>query len=244
MNLISRKSKWPLYQQVYESLRRDIVAGQWKPGDLLPTEAELVARFRVSTITVRQALEMLHGEGLIYRQRGRGTFVAHPSLEQNLVRIVSFTQDMERRGFKPGSRVLAAELIPAPAEIAEKLDVPPGEELARLERLRLADDEPLSLETSYLVHRACRGVLERHDYASFSLREALERDFGLRIARARQSIRAVAAPAALARTLSLAARAPVLLIERVAFTQDDTPLEFLRILYRGDRYTLHNELQG
>ena len=126
---------------------------------MLPAESELMQRFGVSRITVRQVLDMLVRDGLIYRQQGRGTFVAHPTIEQTQVRIVSFTEDMRQRGFRPGTEVLEAGLMPAPADIAGKLAVEPGEELAHLRRLRLADDEPMSIEDAYLVHRYFPGVL-------------------------------------------------------------------------------------
>ena len=128
MNRINRQSKLPLYHQLYEILRDDILSGEWQPGDMIPPESELVKRYQVSRTTVRQVLDMLVNEGLIYRQQGRGTFVAHPTVEQALVRIISFTDDMRQRGFKPGTTVLSSGLIPAPQDIAEKLEVEPGEE--------------------------------------------------------------------------------------------------------------------
>jgi GntR family transcriptional regulator len=139
--------------------------------------------------------------------------------------------------------VLFSGLVPAPEEVAKKLAIRPGEELARLDRLRLADGEPMSVEESYLVHRYCPGVLEG-DYASSPLREALERDYGLRLVRARQVIRAIPATPRLARLLAIKSRSPLLSIERVSFSQRETPVEFLRIYYRGDRYSLYNDLQG
>jgi GntR family transcriptional regulator len=244
MITLNRQSKLPLYHQLYEALRAGILSNYYKPGDMLPPESELVERYKVSSITVRQALDLLHKEGLIFRQRGRGTFVAHPRLDQNLMRIVSFTQDMPTRGFRATSRVLGSSVVPAPEEIAEKLLIEPGEELARLERLRLADDEPMSIEESHLIHRYFPGVLSRHDYAVHSLREALERDYGIRTVRATQTIRAIPAPARLARVLSVRPNAALLFIERVTYSQDNIPIEFLRIYYRGDRYVLHNELNG
>ena len=243
MDRINRTSKLPLYHQLYEILRADILHGKWEPGDMLPPESELVERYQVSRTTVRQVLDMLVNEGLIYRQRGRGTFVAHPTLEQGLVRIVSFTQDMRQRGCKPGTEVLFSGLVPAPEDIAKKLEIEPGEELARLDRLRLADGEPMSIEESHLVHRYCPGVLEG-DYAANSLREALERDHSIRLVRAKQVIRAILAPSKLAGLLSIPSKSALLFIERISYSQQDVPVEFLRIYYRADRYSLYNELQG
>jgi GntR family transcriptional regulator len=243
MDTINRTSKLPLYQQIYDILRAELARGQWQPGDLIPTETDLMARFGVSRIIVRHALDLLVQDGLIYRQRGKGTFVAHPPIEQALTRIISFTDDMRRRGFQPGTSVLSAELIPATPALAEPLRVPVGEELAHIQRLRLADGEPLAVEDSYLIHRHCPGILA-HDYASKPLRETLEGVYGVRMARASQTIRAVAVPPALAGALNVKRGAPVLSIERASFSDEGLPLELLRIYYRGDRYALYGELTG
>lgn len=240
---VSPQSNAPLYQQIYQLLRDQIRHGAWHPGDLFPSETSLMEKYDVSRATVRQALEELVADGLIYRRRGRGTFVSAPSVEQNLVRIVSFTEDMRRRGLKPGTALLGAELVPATEAIATKLQIEEGEELARIERLRLADGESMSVEVSYLVHRYCPGVLEA-DYTQHSLRQILEQKYGIRMTRAEQTIQAVAASRTMARHLSIEARAPLLFIERTTYSEYDTPVEFLRIYHRGDRYTLHNELRG
>jgi GntR family transcriptional regulator len=244
MTALDSHSKIPLYRQLYEILRARIARSELKPGDMLLPEIQLMSQYGAGRVTVRQALDLLVQDGLIYRERARGTFVAHPKLEQNLVRIVSFTQDMQQRNLRASTKVLASELIKANVELAEKLQIASGDELARLERLRLADREPLSVEESFLVHRYCPNVLKKHNYATYPLREALERDFNLRLVRAKQIIRAIAANAKLAPVLSVPQRVPLLHIERVSFSQDNVPIEFLRIWYRADRYSLHNELQG
>jgi GntR family transcriptional regulator len=243
MDLIARGSKLPFYHQLYEILHGKIVRGEWKPGDTIPPESELIEQYQVSRVTVRQALDILVNEGLIYRQQGRGTFVAHPAVEHGLVRLINFTQDMCNRGFEPGTKVLFSALVPAPPDIAEKLEIEPGEELACLERLRLADGEPMSIEKSNLIHRYCPGVLQ-HDFTSDSLREYLDRTYGIRWAHAKQVIRAILALPDLAHLLSVRPKSPLLYIERVSYTERNIPLEFLRIYYRGDRYSLHNELQS
>jgi GntR family transcriptional regulator len=243
MDRINRYSKLPLYHQLYEIVRTSILSGHWRPGDMLPPESELIAKYEVSRTVVRQVLDMLVNEGLIYRQRGRGTFVSHPTVEQSLVRIVSFTDDMRQRGCEPGTEVLYSGLVPAPEDIAAKLEIEPGEELARLDRLRMADGEPMSIEQSYLVHRHCSGVLDG-DYESNPLREALERRYNIRWARARQVIRATPATPEMARLLAIKPRSALLHIERVSYSQENIPVEFLHIYYRGDRYSLHSELQG
>ncbi len=241
---INRNSKVPLYQQLYDIVQRRIRRGDWKPGDRIPSESELLEMFQVSRSTVRQVLELLNHQGFINRQPGRGTFVVQPTIEQTLTRIVSFTEDMRRRGFVPESRMVSSGLVPAPREIAERLSVEVGEELARLERLRLADGKPMSIEESFLVHRYCPGVLERRDYTSAPLRETLEQDYGIRLVRAQQTIRAIQSPPDLSLILEIPRRVPLLSVERVTFSDREIPIEFLRIYYRADRYVLYNELQG
>ena len=238
---INRQSKLPYYQQLYEILRGKIDNQEWKPGDRIPPESDLITQYRVSRSTVRQVLEMLVQEGLIHRYRGRGSFVSQRTLEESMTRIVSFTEDMRQRGFEPGTRILLTGLLPADREMADKLQVPEGEELARLERLRLANGEPMSLEESFLVHRYCPGVLQ-HNYAVQPLRETLEREYGLRLVYAKQIIHAIPAPARLVNLLEIQPRSPLLFIERVSYSQGGIPIEFLRISYRADRYSLYNEL--
>jgi GntR family transcriptional regulator len=210
---------------------------------MIPPESDLIESYQVSRTTVRQVLDLLTNEGLIYRQQGRGTFVAHPTVEQTLVRIVNFTEDMRMRGCEPSSRVLYTGLVQAPPDIAEKLQVEPGEELARLQRLRLADGEPMSVEESYLVHRYCPGILQG-DYESNSLREALARKYGIRWTHAKQTIRAILASRELADTLGVKPKSALLFVERVSYSQENVPVEFLRIHYLAERYVLYSELQG
>jgi len=240
--MINRFSKQPLYDQLYRLLRGKIQDGMWQPDDMLPTETELMKQYELSRATVRQALDLLVNDGLIYRQRGRGTFVARPTIEQILGRIISFTEDMQSRGFKPHTTILNRALLAAPEEIAEALQAAPGTELAHIERLRLADDEPMSIESSFLIHRMCPGVIERYD-GSGSLRHLLEQSYGIRLVHARQKIRAVAAARPLADQLGIDRGAPLLYIERVSFSDTGAAVELLRTFHRGDRYTLYHELR-
>jgi GntR family transcriptional regulator len=240
-NFITRTSRLPLHHQLYDLLRGKIRSGEWKEGQMIPAEPELINQYEVSRSVIRQVLNRLVNEGLIFRQQGRGSFVAERSLEEGLSRIISFTEDMRQRGLTPKTHVLFAGLVPAPEVIAERLGIQAGDELARLERLRLANDEPMSIEETYLVHRYFPGVLNE-DYAGISLRENLYLKYHVRINHARQVIRAVQASSEQARLLTTKGRTPLLFIERVSFSEQNQPVEFLRIYYRGDRYSLYNDL--
>ena len=239
---LSRSSKTPLYFQLYQILYANIIKGVWKPDDLLPTEAELGETYGLSRATVRQAFDMLVNQGWVYRRQGQGTFVSRPTFEQNLNRIISFWEDMHLRGLKPGTRVLSSEIISATDEMVENLEVTPGAELASLVRLRLADDEPLSVEHSFLVYQYCPGILEQN-YADNSLRKMLVDEFNIHLVKARQKIRAVPASRKMAELLEVDVNAPLLHLERVSYNDQGIPIEFLRIHLRGDRYTFYAELR-
>lgn len=243
MSTILTDSPISYYQQLYTILRDELTRGKWKAGDRMPSEAELIAAFGVSRITVRQAFDLLVNDGLVYRRRGSGTFVASRPVEQGLNRIVCFNEDMEQRGLRPETRLITAHLEPAEVDIALRLDIAPGAELAVLERLRLADGEPMSVERAYLVHRLCPGVLDG-DYVHTSLHKALLEQFGIRLARAEQAIRAIPADKGIANTLSVLPGTPLFYIERVSFRQAGIPVEYLQIYQRGDRYVLYNELRA
>jgi GntR family transcriptional regulator len=150
---------------------------------------------------------------------------------------------MQQRGLTPGTNVLASRLEAATDSIAVWLNISPGSELAVLERLRLADGEPMSLEISHLVHRLCPGILEG-DYAQTPLHEALRDRADIRLVRANQSIRAIAATKELAEILSVPSRSPLFYIQRVSYSQFGLPVEYLQIYHRGDRYVLYNELRN
>lgn len=240
---LNRESKIPLYHQLYELLRAMILGGEWPPETLLPAESELQETYQVSQITVRQALDNLVSDGLIYRQRGRGSFVSQPAIQTTLTRIISFTEDMHQRGYQPSSRMIMTGLVPATPSIAEKLEIDTGDELAQLNRLRFADEEPLSIEQASLVHRYCPGVLNEN-YEKNSLRETLYRDYGIQLVRAVESIRALKADKSQAELLSIEQNDALLSIERVSYSQANLPVEWLQIFYRSDRYVLHAELQG
>lgn len=233
-------SKVPLYHQLYNILRQKIDDQEWLPEQTIPTEKQLTEQFGVSRVTVRQVLERMANEGFIYRQRGRGSFVSPPRLEEQMNRFVDFSDDMRKRGFTPRTELISAEMATASDRTARQLGMVEGGEICSIRRLRLADEEPLSVEESCLVAAACPGVLE-HDFSKDSLRRVLEQEHGIVWLRAQQTIRAAPASANIASLLKIRPGTPYLFIERVSYSQTNQPLEFLMIHYHP-RYTLHNEL--
>jgi len=234
----------PLYHQIEEELEQRIHAGNWEPGDRIPTERELAAHYGVSRITVRRAVLDLVGKGFLYRVAGKGTFVAHPTkIDQPIWSLTSFTQDMLRHDMEPKSRVISGDLVLADATMALRLEVPEKSEVARIVRLRLGDREPLILERTHLVHTLCPGIL-RHDLARSSLYEILTRDYNLVLSHGVQTFRPVLIPAEEANLLGLPAGAPGFLSNTMARLIDERVIEWTEAIYRGDRYVFTAKLSG
>jgi len=241
MTRLKRNHPLPLYVQLYDSLRADIYAQRLKPHQQLPSEREFCARFRVSRMTVRQALVSLTRDGLIYSRVGKGTFVGEPKIDQQLKTLTGFSQEMSSRGSTPSSRVLEAKLQSVTADLAKVMRISIGAEIVFLTRVRLADGVPLAVETVHLPHSLCPNLL-RHDFAAESLYDVLERDYGYRLTRAEQTIEAaLASPRDLA-LLQLIPPAPVLVMERSTFTDRDVLIEHVQSTYRGDRYKFRSAL--
>jgi len=241
-NMLKQDSAEPLYEQIKSHLLERIEDGTYPPHSKIPSERTLSEQFGVSRMTVKHAIKELVFNERLYTRVGKGTFVSEPPITQQLSTLTSFTEDMASIGKTTSNRVLLAETLPATEKLAEPLDVPPGTELALLRRLRLADGVPVALESSYLHHAYCEGVLTAHDYGGASLYAALRDDYGLQLAYAEQRIRARLATADEAALLEIEPGFPLLHITRVTFLVDDTPVEYVQSAYRGDRYVFRARL--
>jgi GntR family transcriptional regulator len=234
---LSKDLPIPLYHQLKTLLLEQIRAGEMKPNDRLPAEDELAATHGVSKATVRQALNELAVAGVLRREQGRGTFVAEPKLAQGPREMTSFTDEMRSRGLRPTSKVLKHDVIKAEADVAEKLRIAEGGQVMRLKRLRLADGEPMGIQTAYLS-LALAPQLAQEDFTDASLYEALDRKYGLWPARAQETYVAVLLDRAEAKLLKVAAATPALSAERVSYLASGQPLELTYSIMRGDRYKI------
>lgn len=232
----------PLYQQLKQRLRAEIARGTYAPGDQLPAEPELIRLYGVSRITVRQALGDLEVEGLIVRRHGKGTFVAERLIAHDLVRLTDFVEDMELAGLAPSSRVLCFEREAAARDVAEALDIPPGVVVVRVDRLRLADAQPIAFDTTWLPLRY-GALLQPDELSAETIFHILETRYSIPIERGVFSFTAAAAGAHLADALDVALNAPLLVIERVSYTRNDDPVYVQRRYYRPDRVRYRAALQ-
>lgn len=239
---LDRQRPIPIFAQVKAVIDEAVDNGELQPHRRIPSERELSALFGVSRMTIRQALLEMMGEGSLYTRSGKGTYVAERKIEQPLHRLTSFTQDMAARGLRPSSRLLGADLLPAPIELAHALAIPTGSELVRIRRLRLADEQHLAIETSHLPHARCPGLLE-HDLEQQSLYELLHDRYGLELSSAKQTIEAAAPTEEERSLLEMPLGVPVLRIHRFTATRAGVVCEFVQSAYRGDRYQLNVELR-
>jgi GntR family transcriptional regulator len=232
---IVQLSPVPLYTQIKDILRTQILDGSYTTHQQMPSEAEMMRTFGVSRITIRQALGDLQKEGLIFRIHGKGTFVSKPKAFQDLTRLQGFGEAMSGMGHETCSRLIGARLVPADKVVAARLALPEGTMVSELRRLRFLDRGPISLDVSYLpadIGERLAGA----DLASRDVFLILENDFGLALTHAELKIEAVLADDALATLLRVPEGSPVLRIERLTYTDGQRPLDFEYLYYRGDAF--------
>lgn len=228
----------PKYYEVRQWLRQQIDG--LPPGTPVPPERTLSERFNISRTTVRQALHDLAVEGRIVRMQGRGTFVAPPKVNQNL-QLTSYTQDMRTQGLRPGARLIDVAVIESEINVATGLGLEEGAPVTRLERIRYANGEPMAVETVYLDHNRFPGIGDKLDEDA-SLYAILETEYSVVPAHGEETIETVLAPPSVSRLLGTDSTTPMLMLTRTSRDADDRPVEYVRSLYRGDRFRLTTRL--
>jgi GntR family transcriptional regulator len=209
-------------------------------GSAIPSERRLSADLGVSRLTVRAALDELVREGLLVRRHGSGTFVGEPKIAQQLT-LTSFSEDMQRRGMVPGSRTLELQTVTAGATLGRALHVSPDARVVRIGRLRLADGETMAIETLHVPASMVPG-LKRSHLEDGSFYELLEDRYGIVIVSGMQTIEPTVTSDEESRLLGVPLHSPAFLFERTSSTADGEIVEFVRSIYRGDRYKLVTEL--
>lgn len=225
----------PIYSQVEALILGMIEAGELSVGKRAPSEREIAGELDISRMTARAAISKLVTDGYLYSVPGKGTFVSDPKLRQDLLELTSFTEDMLSRGMRPGTRLLGVETVSQVApQIERMLRVPSGARLVRVCRLRTADGQPMCVETSYLPE-ARIPWLHQEDLETGSLYRLLE-DRGIVMVKAEEYLEATLIAEEESELLTVPVGSPALLIERVTYTEGDEPIEYVKSLYRGDRY--------
>ena len=230
----------PLYLQIAESLLERVESGELRPGDRLPPERVLSEMLEVNRMTVRRALRLLENRGLLLRRQGHGTFIADPKIERQASQLTSFTVGMRQRGLQPGARIVSLEQRPAEASVSNLLELPVSAAVYAILRLRSLNQEPVLLER-YTIPVGRFPGLDRYDLEARSLYEVFRTEYGVAIARARQSLEPVIATEFEADLLGVPPGAPLMLEWRLSFDAAGLPIEHGKDLYRGDRFRFVTE---
>ncbi|HJV00381.1 MAG TPA: GntR family transcriptional regulator [Burkholderiaceae bacterium] len=232
----------PLYQQIKALITQSLQSGEWKPGELIPSEVELANRFKVSQGTVRKAIDELAAENLVMRRQGKGTFVSTHHEARAHFRFLRLMPD-EGVPHYPESKIIEVKRIRAPADVARLLDMKTGDALIFIKRVQAFDGVPTIVEELWLPGQTFKGLTaERLMEYKGPMYGLFESEFGTRMIRAAEKIRAVCADGAAAELLGIAEGTPLLCAERVSFTYGDKPVELRRGLYLTAHHHYQNEL--
>ena len=229
----SPSTRLPLYAQVGDILAARISSGALPVGTQLPSEEELIREFNVSRTTIRVTIQNLVRQGLVEIRRGRGTFVASPQIVQELTELTGFVEDMRVLGLIPTARVLSREIVSAAPLVAEKLGVPSGATVIKIQRVRLSDGVPLSFDETYLPENLGRRVMT-DDLAREPIFTLLEERYDTPLVEAEYVLEAAAAEPDVAAALEISVGSPVFLIERTSYTSGHRAVDYERLHYRGD----------
>jgi GntR family transcriptional regulator len=239
---LDKSSPVPLYHQLKDIISK-MIESSYHPGDLLPAEPEMERMFGVSRMTVRLAMNALMEEGLVDKQRGRGTFVRSPKITHNLMAISSWTEQMLERGLQPRTVETEIALMEPPKKIAMLLHTAEGEKVIRIRRVRYANEEPMCIMINYLKESVAPG-LDKRELSDDSLYGFLEKEYRVRFTKAQETVEAREASEYEAEKLHIQAWSPVLFVTRLSYLPDGNPAEVVHLTSRADRYqyqiTLHS----
>jgi GntR family transcriptional regulator len=241
MKTINKQSHIPYYYQLADILRATIhESASGNSTEFLPSENELVQKYQISRATVRQALSALTREGLVHKVKGKGTYIAKHRVRYPLTQLISTTEEMKRRGWQPGAEVFSAQELETHSPITESLGIKAEEKVYELCRLRLGNGEPVGIQWAYLPARICPGLLELD--LTTSLTKTMEEHFGVVFWSAHEFLRARLPTKFEVKKLQIPRSLPVIYMERITFSPEDKPVEFLQSVWRSDEYEYESSL--
>jgi len=235
----------PLYQQIKGLILNSLRAGEWKPGESIPSETDLAVRYRVSQGTVRKAIDELASENLLLRRQGKGTYVATHAEQQVQFRFLRLVPDSGTRGSEgPAQRsIIECRRTRATADVSRVLALRSGDQVLQVRRVLSFGGVPVILEDIWLPAAPFKGLTgERLANYQGPMYALFETEFNVRMVRAQESIRAIAASAAMAALLDVNAGTPLLSVERVAYTYQDEPMELRRGYYLTDTHHYQSDV--
>lgn len=239
--MLDKHSTVPMYAQIESYLKARILTGGYRVGEAIPSERELTEQFGVSRMTVRQSITNLVTEGLLYREKGRGTFVTNEKVEQPLSKLTSFTEDMFSRGMTPSNKLLGFERIKPTKEIIKKLHLSKNQDVFEVTRIRYADDVPMAIERSFLPVHLMKELNE--EALNESLYAFVEKDGTQVISHASQRMEAALVTSEDALLLQIELPSAIITIERISYLTNEQPFEIVHSTYRADRYKFTSEIR-
>lgn len=241
--MLNRDNPTPLYYQLAEEIKSRIEANEYAIGECIPPEPELEQIFKVSRVTVRKAIDLLVSQGLLVKRPGKGTFVRAAKVTQPLNVITSWTETMLARGMRVETAELRVEEKIPPARVAEALRLQPDEPAVEVYRLRLANGEPVTIMTNYLITSIGRPLM-KVGVTGESLYRILEEKLGVTLATAEEIVQALAADGEQAKRLGVKKGFPLIQVTRVTYDPEGTPIEYVTVISRADRYQYSVHLAG
>ncbi len=235
---IEKDSPLSLYYQLKQIIIDMIDKGELTENDKLPTEQELCEQYNISRSTVRQALKELENEGYIYKIQGKGTFVSPTRFQQDLLKFYSFTEEMKKAGKTPSSQVLDFKIIIPEDKISRKLNIGKGEKVYEIIRLRLADNEPMMLESTYLPYDLFPDIT-REKLEINSLYDILINEYDVSFSKAEEMFSPTLLSEKEAKILGYITGGPAILLERITYNQQERIIEYTKSIARGDKFKYH-----
>lgn len=231
----------PLYLQIKETLKKQILSGEYGPYQRIPSEAELMAHFGVSRITVRQALRDLHSEGLIFSAQGKGTFASKPKAAQDVQHLEGLGEAMSAQGYETTARLVSIRETTPSKDVQEKLNITARDGVVEVVRIRYLNREPISLDTSYFPTVIGKKLFARD--LEGDIFPMLENEFRIPLGRAEITLEARPADAATAKLLEIEAGAPVMWVQRLTRDRHDHPIDYEYLAFRGDSYKYRFQIE-
>ncbi|GAF41050.1 Transcriptional regulator [Agrilactobacillus composti DSM 18527 = JCM 14202] len=229
----------PIYIEIHNQIRLDIEAGKWRVGQRIPAERDLAKKFGVSRMTLRQAIQTLVDEGILERHVGSGTYVASAKIQEKMSGITSFTDIMQAQGKVPSSKTVSYHLASPTLSEVERLELPQGNQVLRMERIRYADGLPISFETAAVPADLVEGFSKEEITAS--LYHALETKGNYQLGGAHQTVTATLASERIADFLKIKRNDAILKLRQVSFLKSGRPFEYVRTQYVGSRFEFYLE---